>query len=69
MKPKFPSFLWRVVKLQPAWSASRSEAVDDGMPWHGIEEHRPLGELMRVRKELDQNEIDAPVKEPIGRMI
>jgi catalase len=44
-----------MVDTQPAWNASRSEAVDDGMsfsPWHGIEEHRPLGELMRVRKEV-----------------
>jgi catalase len=43
------------VEPQPAWSASRSEAVDDGMsfsPWHGIEEHRPLGELMRIRKQV-----------------
>jgi catalase len=40
---------------QPAWSQSRSEAVDDGMsfsPWHGIDEHRPLGELMRIRREV-----------------
>ena len=43
------------VEPQPAWSPSRSEAVDDGMsfsPWHGIEAHRPLGELMRIRKEV-----------------
>jgi catalase len=41
------------VEPQPAWSDSRSEAVDDGMsfsPWHGLEDHRPLGELMRIRK-------------------
>lgn len=41
------------VNPQPAWDDKRSAAVDDGMsfsPWHGIEEHRPLGELMRVRK-------------------
>jgi catalase len=43
------------VEPQPALNASRSEAVDDGMsfsPWHGIDDHRPLGELMRVRKEV-----------------
>jgi catalase len=43
------------VRPQPAWSVSRSEAVDDGMsfsPWHCIEEHRPLGELMRIRREV-----------------
>lgn len=37
---------------QVAWSAARSEAVDDGMafsPWHGLEAHRPLGSIMRVR--------------------
>jgi catalase len=41
------------VEPQPAWNESRSEAVDDGMsfsPWHGLEDHRPLGELMRIRK-------------------
>lgn len=41
------------VKPQTAWSASRSAAVDDGMsfsPWHGLDAHRPLGSIMRVRK-------------------
>jgi len=38
---------------QIAWSQERSTAIDDGMgfsPWHGIEAHRPLGALMRMRK-------------------
>lgn len=38
---------------QTAWSPARSTAVDDGMgfsPWHGVQAHRPLGELMRLRK-------------------
>jgi len=38
---------------QTAWSPARSAAVDDGMgfsPWHGLQAHRPLGELMRLRK-------------------
>jgi len=41
------------VKPQTAWSAARSEAVDDGMsfsPWHGLAAHQPLGSIMRVRK-------------------
>ena len=38
---------------QTAWSEARSEAVDDHMmfsPWHGLEAHRPMGGVMRVRK-------------------
>jgi hypothetical protein len=38
---------------QLAWSEARSGAIDDGMgfsPWNGIEEHRPLGQIMRTRK-------------------
>jgi len=38
---------------QLAWSAARSAAIDDGMgfsPWHAVQAHRPLGELMRMRK-------------------
>ena len=41
------------VKPQLAWSETRSSAVDDGMafsPWHGVQAHRPLGAIMRVRK-------------------
>jgi hypothetical protein len=41
------------VKPQPAWSETRSSAVDDGMsfsPWHGLAAHRPLGGIMRARK-------------------
>lgn len=40
-------------KPQTAWSDARSATVDDGMsfsPWHGIEAHRPIGSIMRVRK-------------------
>ena len=40
---------------QTAWSEERSRAVDDGMsfnPWHGIEAHRPLGGVMRARREV-----------------
>ena len=38
---------------QLAWNEARSKLVDDGMsfsPWHGIEAHRPLGSIMRMRK-------------------
>src|ERR1700675_41519 len=43
------------VNPQVAWSAARSSAVDDGMlfsPWHGLAAHRPLGGMMRARKEV-----------------
>ena len=39
---------------QTAWSKARSTAVDDGLsfsPWHGLAEHRPLGGIMRSRKQ------------------
>ncbi len=38
---------------QTAWSAARSQAIDDGMsfsPWHCLAAHRPLGSVMRARK-------------------
>ena len=38
---------------QPAWTEPRATAVDDGMsfsPWHGLDAHRPIGGIMRVRK-------------------
>ena len=40
-------------KPQQAWSDARSKAIDDEMsfsPWHGIEAHRPIGSIVRVRK-------------------
>ncbi len=40
-------------KPQIAWSPYRSQIVDAGMifsPWHGIQSHRPLGSVMRLRK-------------------
>jgi hypothetical protein len=43
------------VAPQTAWSEARSSAVDDGMqfsPWHGLASHRPLGGIMRARKEV-----------------
>ncbi|GHD09562.1 catalase family protein [Tianweitania populi] len=41
-------------KPQRAWSEERSRVVDDGMgfnPWNGVEAHKPLGSLMRMRKD------------------
>lgn len=38
---------------QPAWDEERKQGIDDGMafsPWHGLQEHRPLGGVMRARK-------------------
>ena len=43
------------VKPQTTWSEARSSTVDDGMsfsPWHGLAAHRPLGGIMRARKEV-----------------
>lgn len=40
-------------KPQIAWSPYRSHVVDEGMlfsPWHGIQSHRPLGSVMRLRR-------------------
>jgi hypothetical protein len=44
-----------VADPQTAWSAERSAVVDDRMlftPWHGIAAHRPLGNVMRARKQV-----------------
>jgi catalase len=41
------------VSAQPSWTWERSKVLDDETafsPWHGIEAHRPLGNLMRARK-------------------
>jgi hypothetical protein len=43
------------VDPQTTWSEARSSIVDDGMqfsPWHGLAAHRPLGGIMRARKEV-----------------
>ena len=42
------------VPPQEAWSEVRSAAVDDGLafsPWHGLAAHRPLGSIMRARRD------------------
>ena len=43
------------VAPQRAWSEERAKAIDEGMqfnPWHALAAHRPLGSIMRVRKEV-----------------
>ncbi len=43
------------VQPQTGWSEARSSRVDDGMsfsPWHGLAAHRPLGGIMRARKQV-----------------
>jgi hypothetical protein len=65
-----------IARPQLAWSAARSEAVDDGMgfsPWHGIQAHRPLGAVMRLRKlayassqRFRSERNRTPVREPVS---
>ena len=60
---------------QDAWSDANIRAIDDGMsfsPWHGIAAHRPLGSIMRVRKDVYRNSADfrashngCPMHEPM----
>jgi len=43
------------VAPQPAYTAERAQRIDDGMqfnPWHALAAHRPLGSIMRVRKDV-----------------
>jgi hypothetical protein len=43
------------VAAQPAWSEDRARKIDEGMqfnPWHALAAHRPLGSIMRVRKDV-----------------
>ena len=43
-----------VVPAQTGWSEARARQVDDGLafsPWHGIAAHRPLGGIMRARRQ------------------
>jgi hypothetical protein len=40
---------------QVAWSQPRSDVGDDSLsfsPWHGLAAHRPLGSIMRLRKQV-----------------
>jgi hypothetical protein len=41
------------VPKQRSWSELRAAVMDDGTafsPWHGIQDHQPLGSVMRARK-------------------
>ncbi|WP_416463726.1 catalase family protein [Sphingomonas sp. VDB2] len=41
------------IPAQTSWSEDRAAKMDDGTsfsPWHGIADHRPLGNIMRARK-------------------
>lgn len=43
------------VPAQEAWSADRAAKVDERIafrPWHGVEAHRPLGNIMRARRHV-----------------
>jgi hypothetical protein len=47
-----------VVPPQPAWDAVRARASDELLafsPWHGIAAHRPLGSVMRLRRQAYAN--------------
>ena len=64
------------IASQPTWSEARIAAIDDGLsfsPWHGLDAHRPLGGVMRVRKEayarsteFRANHNGCPIHEPMG---
>jgi hypothetical protein len=59
---------------QPGWSQALSRRIDDAMAfsvWHGVEAHRPLGRINRVRKDAYQAAANfrsagngCPVREP-----
>ena len=43
------------VPAQEAWSPDRAAKVDERIafrPWHGVEAHRPLGNIMRARRHV-----------------
>lgn len=43
------------VAAQPSWSLDQVAAIDDGLsfsPWHGLVAHRPLGGVMRARRDV-----------------
>jgi len=43
------------VEPQQAWSEARAKSIDEGMqfnPWHALAAHRPIGSIMRVRKDV-----------------
>ncbi len=47
-----------LVHPQPAYDHARAVAIDEGLafsPWHGIAAHRPLGSVMRLRRQAYKN--------------
>ncbi len=43
-----------VLGAQASWSDARARSIDEGLafsPWHGLAAHRPLGSVMRIRRE------------------
>ncbi|GAC1634805.1 MAG: catalase family protein [Nevskia sp.] len=45
---------------QLAWSLAKSAAIDDRLsfsPWHGLEAHRPLGSIMRARRQTYERSV------------
>ena len=47
-----------LVPSQPSWNAARARVIDEGLafsPWHGIAAHRPLGSVMRLRRQAYEN--------------
>lgn len=63
------------IATQPTWTWDRSRKLDDQTsfsPWHGIVAHRPLGGLMRARRQAYQDSAGlrgrlngCPIHEPI----
>jgi hypothetical protein len=47
-----------VAGAQASWSDARADAMDAGLafsPWHGVAAHRPLGSVMRLRRQAYEN--------------
>jgi len=43
------------VPRQESWSAAKIRAIDEGLafnPWQGLDAHRPLGSIMRARRDV-----------------
>jgi hypothetical protein len=68
-----------VVPKQLAWGEARAAVLDDGTsfsPWHGMEDHRPLGSIMRARKVAYEASVrfrsehnGQPIVEPTGNPV
>ncbi|SDW02987.1 Catalase [Pseudomonas syringae] len=64
------------VPRQSSWSEQSVQEIDEAMafsPWHGLEAHRPLGGVMRVRKPAYEHSAGfrsqhngCPMREPRG---